>query len=91
MEILFNALRKRKMAVLARRSISGNSLKINTLTQANPSNYKLHLKETTLNLRLAVKLIGFTKVCAFSSKLIILQKSKGKLQDFNSQLRLVVI
>ena len=44
MEILFNALRKRKMAVLVRRSISGNSLKINTLTQANPSNYKLHLK-----------------------------------------------
>lgn len=39
MEILFNALRKRKMAVLVRRSISGNSLKINTLTQANPSNY----------------------------------------------------
>ena len=82
MEILFNALRKRKMAVLVRRSISGNSLKINTLTQANPSNYKLHLKETILNLRLAVKLIGFTKVCAFSSKLYYITEIKRKAPRF---------
>ena len=82
MEILFNALRKRKMAVVVRRSISGNSLKINTLTQANPSNYKLHLKETTLNLRLAVKLIGFTKVCAFSSKLCYITEIKRKAPRF---------
>ena len=82
MEILFNALRKRKMAVLVRRSISGNSLKINTLTQANPSNYKLHLKETILNLRLAVKLIDFTKVCAFSSKLYYITEIKRKAPRF---------
>ena len=83
MEILFNALRKRKMAVLVRRSISGNSLKINTLTQANPSNYKLHLKETILNLRLAVKLIGFTKQSkAFSSKLYYITEIKRKAPRF---------
>ena len=83
MEILFNALRKRKMAVLVRRSISGNSLKINTLTQANPSNYKLHLKETILNLRLAVKLIGFTKQSkAFSGKLYYITEIKRKAPRF---------